>query len=84
MWCAEIGLNPDLFRLHSLRRGHVNDGLDHGIHKRLLQHNGQWTSKVAFEGYIEDEMGLCLLVQEYSNVRHSTRAEPATQDQDEQ
>jgi hypothetical protein len=60
------------------------NGLDHGIPERLLQRNGRWKSQVAFEGYIEDEMGLRLFVQEYSNARHRARVEPATQAEDEQ
>ena len=65
---ACIGLDPAAFGIHSLRRGHVADGVDGGVPDRVIKHAGRWRSEACFEGYITDEVALRSHVNAYRRL----------------
>jgi integrase len=66
--CACIGLDPAAFGTHSLRIGHVADGVDGGIPDRVIKQAGRWRSEACFEGYIADEVALRSHVNAYRRL----------------
>ena len=58
VWCHCIGLNPDAFSTHSLRRGGTSDMVLGGVPDSICMENGRWKSMKAYQGYIEDDVQL--------------------------
>ena len=52
----EIGLEPKLFGLHSLRSGGASAAANAGIPDRWFKRHGRWLSENAKDGYIKDKL----------------------------
>lgn len=52
----ELGYNPDIFGLHSLRAGGATAAANNGVPDRLFKRHGRWKSDSAKDGYVEDLM----------------------------
>ena len=52
----ELGYNPDIFSLHSLRAGGATAAANNGVPDRLFKRHGRWKSDSAKDGYVEDLM----------------------------
>ena len=52
----ELGCNPSVFGLHSMRAGGATQAANVGIPNRLFKRHGRWKSKNAKDGYIEDSL----------------------------
>jgi hypothetical protein len=50
--CSALGLDPNLFGTHSMRRGSTTDQFIHGIPDKVIKLSGRWKSH-AFERYID-------------------------------
>ena len=57
--CETIGLDPNSFGTHSMRRGSVTDQFRLGIPDQVIKVSGRWKSQ-AFERYIDKEATLHL------------------------
>ena len=60
--CAAVGLDPNLFGTHSLRRGSTTDQFMNGISDKVIKLSGRWKSD-AFEKYIDQSQLLQLQLQ---------------------
>ncbi len=60
--CPSIGLNPNLFSTHSLRRGSVSDQFVNGVPDKVIKYSGLWKSNV-FETYVDHTILLELKLQ---------------------
>ena len=52
----EIGLDPKMFGLHSLRAGGASAAANAGIPDRWFKWHGRWLSENAKDGYIKDKL----------------------------
>ena len=50
--CSSVGLDPNLFGTHPMRRGSTTDQFMHGIPDKVIKLSGRWKSN-AFERYID-------------------------------
>ena len=53
---AEIGLDPEIFGLHSLRSGGATVAANAGVPDRLFKRHGRWRSENAKDGYVNDSL----------------------------
>ena len=60
--CSAVGLDPNLFGTHSMRRGSTTDQFMHGIPDKVIKLSGRWKSN-AFERYIDQGQLLQLQLQ---------------------
>ena len=58
----EIGLDPSLYGLHSLRSGGTTEAAAWGISERLIQRHGGWRSEVSMNMYIQETKNALLRV----------------------
>ena len=59
---SEIGLDPSLYGLHSLRSGGAIEAAAWGISERLIQRHSNWRSEVSMNRYIQDTKNALLRV----------------------
>ena len=52
----EIGLDPKMFGLHSLRAGGASNAANAGIPDRWFKRHSRWLSENAKDGYIKDKL----------------------------
>ena len=57
-----IGLDKSKFGLDSLRSGGATSAANGGVSERLLKAHGRWSSDLAKDGYIKDNLNSQLLV----------------------
>ena len=57
-----IGLDKNLFGLHSLRSGGATAAANAGVPDRLFKRHGRWKSDRAKDGYVEDNLNVLLSV----------------------
>ena len=50
----QIGLDPKLFGVHSLRAGGATAAARFGVSERLFKRHGRWKSETAKDGYVKD------------------------------
>ena len=53
---SELGLDRNLFGLHSLRSGGASAAAGAGVPDRLFKRHGRWRSENAKDGYIKDSL----------------------------
>ena len=53
---SQLGYDPKLFSLHSLRSGGASVAADAGVADRLLKRHGRWRSEAAKDGYVKDSV----------------------------
>ena len=53
---SEIGENPAVFGLHSLRAGGVSAAAAVGIPDRLLKKQGRWKTDVSKDRYVKEDL----------------------------
>lgn len=53
---AQLGTDPELFGMHSLRAGGATAAANAGVPDRLFKRHGRWRSESAKDGYVE---GFC-------------------------
>ena len=53
---SQLGFDPKLFGLHSLRAGGATAAANAGVPDRLFKRHGRWKSESAKDGYIKDSM----------------------------
>ena len=53
---AQLGMDPELFGMHSLRAGGATAAANAGVPDRLFKRHGRWRSESAKDGYVE---GFC-------------------------
>jgi hypothetical protein len=58
----QIGYDPKLYGLHSLRAGGATSAANAGVQDRLFKRHGRWRSETAKDGYVEDSLGSRLSV----------------------
>lgn len=59
---GEVGLNPDEYGTHSLRRGGATASAVNKIPDRLFKKHGRWKSDQAKDGYVCEDLDSCLSV----------------------
>ena len=59
---AQLGYDPKLFGLHSLRAGGATAAANAGVADRLFKHHGRWRSETAKDGYVKDSVASLLSV----------------------
>ena len=52
----DLGYDPDIYDLHSLRAGGATAAANNGVPDRLFKRHGRWKSDTAKDGYVEDLM----------------------------
>ncbi len=60
----ELGFDPKLFGLHSLRSGGASAVANAGVPDRLFKRHGRWRSETAKDGYIKDSPKALMSVSE--------------------
>ena len=53
---AQMGWDPKLFGMHSLRAGGVTATANTGVPDRLFKRHGRWKSETAKDGYVKDSL----------------------------
>ncbi|KAL5496644.1 hypothetical protein EMCRGX_G012974 [Ephydatia muelleri] len=53
---SELGFDPTLFGMHSLRAGAAIAAANTGVENRLFKRHGRWKSKSAKDGYVKDSL----------------------------
>ena len=51
---SQLGWDPELFGMHSLRAGGATTMVNAGVPDRLFMRHGRWKSETAKDGYIKD------------------------------
>ena len=51
---AQLGFDPALFGMHSLRAGGATVAANAGVEDRLFKRHGHWKSESAKDGYVKD------------------------------
>lgn len=59
---AQLGMNPELFGMHSLRAGGATAAANAGVPDRLFKRHGRWRSESAKDGYVKDSVDKRLAV----------------------
>ena len=59
---AQLGYDPKLFGLHSLRAGGATAAANAGVADRLFKRHGRWRSETAKDGYVKDSVASLLSV----------------------
>ena len=59
---SQLGFDPKLFGLHSLRAGGATAAANAGVADRLFKRHGRWCSETAKDGYIKDSVQSLLSV----------------------
>ena len=53
---AQLGMDPALFGMHSLRAGGATAAANAGVPDRLFKRHGRWRSESAKDGYVKDSV----------------------------
>ena len=53
---SQLGYDPTLFSMHSLRAGGATAAANAGVEDRLFKHHGRWKSETAKDGYVKDSV----------------------------
>ena len=53
---SSLGMDPKLFRMHSLRAGGATAAANAGVPDRLFKRHGRWKSESAKDGYVKDSV----------------------------
>ena len=53
---AQLGFDPALFGMHSLRAGGATAAANAGVEDRLFKRHGRWKSESAKDGYVKDSL----------------------------
>ena len=53
---AQLGFDPVLFGMHSLRAGGATAAANAGVEDRLFKRHGRWKSESAKDGYVKDSL----------------------------
>ena len=53
---AQLGFDPALFGMHSLRAGGATAAANAGVEDRLFKRHGHWKSESAKDGYVKDSL----------------------------
>jgi len=53
---SELGYDPEIYGLHSLRAGGATAAANNGVPDRLFKRHGRWRSEGAKDGYVEDSI----------------------------
>ena len=53
---SELGFDPTLFGMHSLRAGGAIAAANTGVENRLFKQHGRWKSESAKDGYVKDSL----------------------------
>ena len=53
---SQLGFDPKLFGMHSLRAGGATAAANAGVPDRMFKRHGRWKSESAKDGYIKDSM----------------------------
>ena len=53
---SQLGYDPTLFSMHSLRAGSATAAANAGVEDRLFKRHGRWKSETAKNGYIKDSV----------------------------
>ena len=53
---SQLGYDPTLFGMHSLRAGGATAAANAGVEDRLFKRHGLWKSETAKDGYVKDSM----------------------------
>ena len=52
----QLGMDPKLFGMHSLRAGGATAAANAGVPVRLFKRHGRWRSESAKDGYVKDSV----------------------------
>ena len=53
---AELGMDPKLFGMHSLRAGGATAAANAGVNDRMFKRHDRWRSESAKDGYVKDSV----------------------------
>eukprot|EP00731_Ephydatia_muelleri_P008337 Em0004g675a len=53
---SQLGFDPALFGMHSLRAGGATAAANAGVEERLFKRHGHWKSESAKDGYVKDSL----------------------------
>ena len=53
---AQMGWDPKLYGMHSLRAGGATAAANAGVPDRLFKRHGRWKSESAKDGYVKDSL----------------------------
>ena len=53
---AQMGWDPKLYGMHSLRAGGATAAANAGVPDRLFKRHGRWKSEAAKDGYVKDSI----------------------------
>ena len=53
---SQLGFDPALFGMHSLRAGDATAAANAGVEDRLFKRHGRWKSESAKDGYVKDSL----------------------------
>ena len=53
---TQLGMDPELFGMHSLRAGGATAAANAGVPDRLFKRHGRWRSESAKDGYVRDSV----------------------------
>ena len=53
---GQMGWDPKLFGMHSLRAGGATAAANAGVPDRLFKRHGRWKSETAKDGYVKDSL----------------------------
>ena len=53
---SQLGMDPQLFGMHSLRAGGATAAANAGVPDRLFKRHGRWRSESAKDGYVKDSV----------------------------
>ena len=53
---SQLGYDPTLFSMHSLRAGGATAAANAGVEDRLFKHHSRWKSETAKDGYVKDSV----------------------------
>ena len=52
----QLGMDPKLFGMHSLRAGGATAAANAGVPDKLFKRHGRWRSESAKDGYVKDSV----------------------------
>ena len=55
-YISQLGYDPTLFSMLSLRAGGATAAANAGVEDRLFKRHGRWTSETAKDGYVKDSV----------------------------
>ena len=65
---SDLGFDPKLYGLHSLRAGGATAAANAGVPDRLFKRHGCWKSESAKDDYVKDSVSSCLSVSRSLNL----------------